>query len=290
MIPEPCRIGKRLDFCPAYGYAMGRMSKKRLDVLLVERGLVSSRETGRRLIMAGQVRVGGEISDKPGRRVAADAVLTVEAGLPYVSRGGFKLEAALERFELDVSGWVIADLGASTGGFTDCLLQRGVSRVYAIDVGYGQLAWSLRQDPRVIVMERINARYLETLPESVDLVTIDASFISLKLLFPTVARWLQDDGRAIPLIKPQYEAGRRQVGKGGVVRDPAVHCQVLMDLLTWVEAQGWGILGLAPSPLLGPAGNVEFLAHLKLGAPSTLEIETAVMAALAEAKDVKRKT
>lgn len=263
------------------------MEKKRLDVLLVERGLVSSREKGRRLIMAGQVRVGGEVSDKPGQRVLSDAIVTVDEGQRYVSRGGFKLEEALSRFELDVRGWTVADIGASTGGFTDCLLQGGAHRVYSIDVGYGQLAWSLRQDPRVVVMERTNARYLEALPEVVDLVTIDASFISLRLLLPAAARWLQPNGHAIPLIKPQFEAGRRQVGKGGVVRDPAVHRDVLMDVLTWSEAQGWGVLGLTASPLLGPAGNVEFLAHLKPGVSSLLGIEEAVERALVEVQDVK---
>jgi len=262
------------------------MDKLRLDVLLVKRGLVSSRETGRRMIMAGQVRVAGELSDKPGHRVSVDAVVTVDTGPPFVSRGGQKLEAALDRFQLRIEGWVAADVGASTGGFTDCLLQRGAGRVYAIDVGYGQLAWTLRQDPRVIVMERTNARYLETLPEIVDLVTIDASFISLKLLLPTVAGWLRDKGHAIPLIKPQFEAGRRQVRKGGVVRDPAVHRQVLMDLLTWAERQNWGVEGLIPSPLRGPAGNVEFLANLKLGGPSVFETEAGVESAVKEALDV----
>jgi 23S rRNA (cytidine1920-2'-O)/16S rRNA (cytidine1409-2'-O)-methyltransferase len=249
-------------------------------VLLVERGLASSRERAKRLIMAGQVRVEGEISDKPGRRVPAEATLTVDQGLPYVSRGGFKLAAALDHFQVDVQGWVVADVGASTGGFSDCLLQRGARRVYAIDVGYGQLAWSLRQDPRVVVMERTNARYLETLPETVDLVTLDASFISLKLLLPVAAGWLGPQGRAIPLIKPQFEAGRRQVGKGGVVRDPHIHRQVLTDLLTWATLQGWGLWGLCPSPLRGPAGNVEFLAHLGWGAPSTLDAPAAVERAL----------
>ena len=263
------------------------MDKVRLDVLLVKRGLVSSRETGRRMIMAGQVRVAGELSDKPGHRVSVDAVVTVDAGPPYVSRGGHKLEAALDRFQLKVDGWVVADVGASTGGFTDCLLQRGAGRVYAIDVGYGQLAWTLRQDSRVIVVERTNARYLETLPETVDLVTIDASFISLKLLLPTVAGWLRDKGHAVPLIKPQFEAGRRQVRKGGVVRDPAVHRQVLMDLLTWAETHNWGVGGLIPSPLRGPAGNVEFLANLKLGVPSVFETEAGVESALKEALDIK---
>jgi 23S rRNA (cytidine1920-2'-O)/16S rRNA (cytidine1409-2'-O)-methyltransferase len=265
------------------------MTKTRLDVLLVERGLVPSREIGRRLIMAGQVRVSGELAHKPGHRFPTDADVTVEAPQPYVSRGGFKLEAALDRFELNVSGWVAADVGASTGGFTDCLLQRGAARVYAIDVGYGQLAWTLRQDPRVVVMERTNARYLETLPEPVDLVTIDASFISLRLLLPTASRWLKDDGRLVPLIKPQFEAGRRQVGKGGVVSDPAVHRQLLSDLLRWAAAQGWGLQGLVPSPLRGPAGNIEFLAYLKPARPSTLEIEIAVETALKQVDHIEGK-
>ncbi len=269
---------------------MGRMEKVRLDVLLVERGLVPSREIGRRLIMAGQVRVAGQLSDKPGQRIRADAEVTVDAGPPYVSRGGLKLEAALDRFELDVQGWVAADVGASTGGFTDCLLQRGASHVYAIDVGYGQLAWTLRQDPRVTVLERTNARYLSTLPEPIDLTTIDASFISLELLLPTVKRWLKADGQSIPLIKPQFEAGRERVGKGGVVRDPAVHRQVLIDFLTWAEAQGWGVCGLIPSPLFGPAGNIEFLALLKLSTPSALATESAVETALKEADWLKAYT
>ena len=265
------------------------MDKVRLDILLVERGLAPSRSLARRLIMAGQVRVADQLSDKPGWRVLPDAEVTVDARQPYVSRGGIKLEAALDRFELDVAGWVVADVGASTGGFTDCLLQRGASRVYAIDVGYGQLAWSLRQDPRVIVMERTNARHLNALQEAVNLVTIDASFISLKLLLPAAAGWLLDGGRALPLIKPQFEAGRGRVGKGGVVRDRAVHRQVLIELLTWVEDRGWGVQGLTPSPLIGPAGNIEFMAHLKRDAPSTIELEAAIEITLAEADDLKRK-
>jgi 23S rRNA (cytidine1920-2'-O)/16S rRNA (cytidine1409-2'-O)-methyltransferase len=172
------------------------------------------------------------------------------------------------------------------------MLQRGAKRVYAIDTGYGQLAWSLRQDPRVIVMERTNARYLETLPEAIDLATLDASFISLKLLLPSVAQWFQKGqrsaGQAVPLIKPQFEAGRRQVGKGGVVRDPDVHRQVLTDLLNWAGQRDWGLQGLIASPLQGPAGNVEFLAHLQLGTAASLKVETAVEAALGEAESVKR--
>jgi 23S rRNA (cytidine1920-2'-O)/16S rRNA (cytidine1409-2'-O)-methyltransferase len=264
------------------------MDKVRLDVLLVERGLVSSREVGRRLIMAGEVRVAGQLSDKPGRRVPIDAEITVDQGPAYVSRGGLKLEAALEQFEFDVSGWVAADLGASTGGFTDCLLQRGARRVYAIDVGYGQLAWKLRLDPRVTVMERTNARHLQALPERVDLVTIDASFISLKLLLPTAARLLKQKGSAIPLIKPQFEAGRRDVGKGGVVRDPEVHHRVLTKVLSWAEANEWGLWGLIPSPVLGPSGNVEFLALLKVSTPAALEVDRAIEKALFEAEGLKK--
>jgi 23S rRNA (cytidine1920-2'-O)/16S rRNA (cytidine1409-2'-O)-methyltransferase len=238
--------------------------------------LAPTREKGQRLIMAGQVRIGDVVFDKPGRRVPTNVAITIDAGLPYVSRGGLKLEAALDRFDLEVEGWTAADVGASTGGFTDCLLQRGVARVYAIDVGYGQLAWSLRQNPRVVVMERTNARYLERLPELIDLVTIDASFISLKLLLPPAVAWLGPDGRFVVLIKPQFEAGRSQVGKRGVVRDPAVHRQVLLDILGWAERKGWGLQGLIPSPILGPAGNVEFLAYIVPGAGSTVELETLV--------------
>jgi 23S rRNA (cytidine1920-2'-O)/16S rRNA (cytidine1409-2'-O)-methyltransferase len=263
------------------------MAKQRLDILLVERGLVSSREKGRRLIMAGKVRVDGQVSDKPGHRVPDDVTVTVEARPPYVSRGGLKLEAALARFDLDVTGWVAADVGASTGGFTDCLLQHGAIHVYAVDVGYGQLAWKLRNDPRVTVMERTNARYLETLPQAVHLVTVDASFISLELLLEPAANWLVPHGLAIPLVKPQFEAGPRHVGKGGVVRDPDTHRRVLSDFLTWAEAHDWGILGLIPSPLLGPAGNVEFLVHLRHRAASSVAIETAIAAALAEAETLK---
>ncbi|HEY76164.1 MAG TPA: TlyA family RNA methyltransferase [Thermoflexia bacterium] len=241
------------------------MKKKRLDRLLVERGLAESRARAQRLIMAGEVRVAGEVVDKPGRQVPVDAPVEVVARPRFVSRGGEKLEAALDRFGLDVRGWVVADVGASTGGFTDCLLQRGAARVYAIDVGYGQLAWRLRNDPRVVVMERTNARYLERLPEPVDLVTIDVSFISLGLIFPRAVGWLKPGGQVVALIKPQFEAGRREVGKGGVVRDPAIHRAVLERVLTIAADLGLGLRGLMPSPLLGPAGNVEFLAWWGLG-------------------------
>ena len=239
--------------------------KVRLDSLLVDRGLVDSREQGRRLILAGEVTVDGQRVDKPGTRVPAGAQLEVRQPPPYVSRGGFKLAAALDEFDQPIGGLVAADVGASTGGFTDCLLQRGAARVYAIDVGYGQLDWRLRQDPRVVVMERTNARHLGSLPEPVDLVVIDVSFISLKLVVPPARGWLRPGGAIVALIKPQFEAGRRQVGKGGVVRDPAVHRAVLADLAGWAEREGLGPRDLIPSPVKGPAGNVEFLLWLHPG-------------------------
>jgi len=244
---------------------MSAEKKRRLDVLLVERGLAESREKAQRLIRAGKVLVNQRVVDKPGAKMPVDAALEVKEPLPYVSRGGLKLEAALDAFKIDVSGKVAADVGASTGGFTDCLLQRGARRVYAIDVGYGQLAWKLRHDPRVVVMERTNIRYLESLPEPVDIATIDVSFISLRLVVPSVLRLLKPRADIVALIKPQFEAGREQVGKGGVVRDPAVHREVLLGLLGFAAQKGLSTRGLIPSPLLGPAGNVEFFVHWTVG-------------------------
>jgi 23S rRNA (cytidine1920-2'-O)/16S rRNA (cytidine1409-2'-O)-methyltransferase len=250
------------------GFASGKVvqrpmpEKIRLDQLLVRRGLAESGSQAQALVMAWQVRVDGEFVVKPGTRVQVDAAVAVERGLPYVSRGGQKLEAALTCFDLDVTRAICADVGASTGGFTDCLLQRGAARVYAIDVGYGQLAWSLRKDPRVVNMERTNARTLTTLPETVDLVTIDASFISLKLILPSVVQWLKEKAAVIPLVKPQFEAGKAQVGKGGVVRDAAVHRQVLRSVIDVAATVGLYCLGVVRSPLVGPAGNVEFLLYL----------------------------
>lgn len=255
---------------------MGQVHKERLDLLLVERGLADSRQQAQRLIMAGQVTVSDGTVDKPGTRVPVAAQLAVKGRLPYASRGGFKLAAALDAFELDVSGWAVADVGASTGGFTDCLLQRGATRIYAIDVGYGQLAWKLQQDPRVVVMDRTNARYLDELPESVDLATIDVSFISLKLILPKATGWLREGGQIVALIKPQFEAGRKQVGKGGVVREPAIHRAVLEDLCTWAESQGIGLVGLIRSPITGPAGNVEFLAHWIPGREATGDLSSMI--------------
>ncbi len=256
------------------------MTKVRLDVLLVERGLAESRAKAQALIMAGQVRVAGQTALKPATTVDASAPLTVESGPRFVSRGGEKLDAALEAFALDVRGLVCADVGASTGGFTDCLLQRGAAKVYAIDVGKGILHWKLRNDPRVVVMEETNARYVESLPEPVSLVTVDASFISLKLLLPVVKKWLgpnppvppslRGKGGAgglgiIALIKPQFEAGRKDVSRGdGVIRDPQIHRQVLMDVLSFAQGEGFSVRGLIKSPLLGPKGNAEFLVWLSL--------------------------
>jgi len=248
-----------------------------LDVLLVERGLAESREKAKRLIMAGEVLVGDRVVDKPGTRVAEDAEIRLRATLPYVSRGGLKLEAALDRFGVAVAGEVAADIGASTGGFTDCLLQRGAARVYAIDVGYGQLAWRLRNGPRVVVLERTNIRYLEGLPEPVDLATVDVSFISLELVLPVVVRLLKPEGEIIALIKPQFEAGREHVGKGGVVRDPEVHRSVLEGITAWALEHGLAVRGLMRSPLKGPAGNVEFLAYLSKGhGKASINIEEAI--------------
>ncbi len=252
------------------------MPKIRLDNLLVERGLAESRAQAQRLVMAGQVRVDGQVVLKSATNVTPDVQLHVDQGPPFVSRGGEKLAAALLAFPVKTGGQVCADVGASTGGFTDCLLQHEAARVYAIDVGKGILHWKLRQDPRVVVMEETNARYIERLPETIAIATIDASFISLKILLPVVRGWLNATGQVIALIKPQFEAGRSQVARGdGVVRDPEIHRQVLREVLNFAQLQNYAVLGLIRSPLLGPKGNAEFLAWLALDQspvlPSTLE-------------------
>ncbi len=245
------------------------MKKKRIDMLLVERGLAESRNRAQRLVMAGEVRVDGEMVHKPSTQVAEGAQIEVKARPKYVSRGGKKLEAAIEAFQVPVADQVCADVGASTGGFTDCLLQNGAERVYAIDVGYGVLHWKLRQDPRVVVMERTNARYLDTLPEPVSLVTIDASFISLSLILPAVLGWFSEaQGRVLALIKPQFEAGRKAAAvHAGVIKDHAMHTKVLMDTLSDAHALGLWPTGLIPSPIRGPKGNIEFLVDLHRDAP-----------------------
>jgi 23S rRNA (cytidine1920-2'-O)/16S rRNA (cytidine1409-2'-O)-methyltransferase len=258
-------------------------NKLRLDVWLTEKGLVESRNQAQALIMAGKVRVEGQIISKPGAQVLSEAQVSLEEALPYVSRGGVKLAAALDVFAVDLTGAICADVGASTGGFTDALLQHGAARVYAIDVGYGQLDWRLRQNPRVVVMERTNARYLETLPEPVNLVTIDASFISLKLLLPAAVKWLTLPGEVIALVKPQFEAGRTQVGKGGVVKDKAIHHQVLTEVADYAVGLGLTILGLTRSPITGPAGNHEFLIWLGWQAlQPPFDVATAIAHCLAE--------
>ncbi|HET8627268.1 MAG TPA: TlyA family RNA methyltransferase [Thermomicrobiales bacterium] len=245
---------------------MTKAGRERLDEALVARGLAETRSQARALIMAGAVRAGGRVLDKPGMPAPAGE-LEVAGGGRFVSRGGEKLARALGVFGVDPAGLVCADLGASTGGFTDCLLQHGAARVYAVDVGYGQLHWKLRQDPRVVAVERTNARHLEALPEPVALVTADLSFISLALILPVIRRLLAPGGAAAVLVKPQFEAGREAVGKGGVVRDPAVHRAVLERFVEDARGAGFAVVGLTPSPLRGPAGNVEFLAHLRRDAP-----------------------
>ena len=244
-------------------------NKERLDILLVDRGMISTRSRARAVIMAGEVMVDGQRVDKPGTKVSLDAEVQVIAPMPFVSRGGYKLAGALDLFALDVSGLVCADVGACTGGFTDVMLQRGAERVYAIDVGYGQLDWKLRQDERVVVMERTNVRYLEELPQVVAFVSIDVSFISLKLVLPAVMNWIADDGDIVALIKPQFEAGPRQVGKGGIVKDPDVHRDVLEEILNWASENDLAPQALIRSPIKGNDGNVEFLVHLRRDAGPT---------------------
>jgi len=241
--------------------------RERLDKLLVERGLTESREQARRLIMAGAVVVNEQRVDKPGSLVDAKAPLRIKDDVRsrYVSRGGDKLEAALHAFALDVTHAIALDVGASTGGFTDCLLQHGAAKVFAVDVGYGQLAWSLRQDPRVVSLERCNIRTLtsDMLPETPTLAVIDASFISLTLIVPKVLSLIAPQGTVVALIKPQFEVGKGKVGKGGVVRDPTLHTEVVERLRT--QAEGWQVevRGVIESPLLGPRGNKEFFIYLQ---------------------------
>ena len=232
--------------------------------MLVEKGLVASRAQAQALIMAGEVMVDGKTINKAGALVDKEAVVTIAKPPPFVSRGGLKLDYALDHFQLDVSSKVAADVGASTGGFTDCLLQRGASRVYAIDVGHGQLDYRLRQDSRVVVMERVNARYPIALPEKVDLITMDVSFISVEKIIPAVGRLLRDDGYLLVLIKPQFEAKRGEVGKGGIIKQPIVQATVLGRFIAWMTGHHLRLRGLVASPILGASGNREFLALINL--------------------------
>lgn len=247
------------------------MPKTRLDVLMVARGLAESRDWAQRLIRAGEVRVDGQVVDQPSKNVLDTVDVVVAQPPKYVSRGGFKLEAALDHFQVNPAGMTCADVGSSTGGFTDCLLQRGAAKVFALDVGNNQLHWKLRNDPRVVVMEKVNVRFLDVLPEPIELAVIDVSFISLEMVLPKVFGWLrkaspsergQGEGFVIALIKPQFEAGREKVGKGGIVRDPAVHDEVLQRITAFCKSQGWPAQGIIPSPILGADGNKEFLALL----------------------------
>ena len=241
-------------------------NKTRLDVLLTERGLLDSRQKAQATIMSGIVFVNGQRVDKVGTAVSNDAVIEIRGTtLPYVSRGGLKLEKAMQTFPLTLTGKICADIGASTGGFTDCMLQNGAKKVYAVDVGYGQLDWKLRNDARVVCMERTNARYLthEEIPEELDFASVDVSFISLKLIFPALYGLLREGGEIACLIKPQFEAGREKVGKKGVVRDPAVHLEVLEHFLIHAKENHFTVLGITYSPIRGPEGNIEYLGFLR---------------------------
>ncbi len=246
--------------------------KKRLDVTMHELGLAHSRAKAQGMIMAGEVMVNGIMVDKAGTRVTDEDTITVKSKPRFVSRGGDKLAGALSDFQFDVTGKIAADVGASTGGFTDCLLQNGAARVYAIDVGYGQIAYPLRVDDRVVVLERTNARYLEALDEPINLAVVDASFISLRLLIPAIRKWLTPQADIIALIKPQFEAGKDDVGKGGIIRDGTIHKQVLTDILAFLEGQALTVCGLTNSPIKGADGNREFLVWASNHAPNSINL------------------
>ena len=258
------------------------MKGKRLDQRVFELGLSESRERAKATIMSGLVYVNGQKADKPGMPVSDEAEIEVRgAACPYVSRGGFKLEKALRVFPLEPEGRTCIDCGASTGGFTDVLLKNGAARVYAVDVGYGQLAWSLRTDERVVVMERTNARNLtpDMFPESMDIAVMDLSFISIRLILPVLGGLLKPDGRVICLIKPQFEAGKADVGKKGVVRDRAVHERVLHEMVEFFPTAGYTLMGLDYSPIRGPEGNIEYLAYLKRGTAEGITPDIAAIVA-----------
>jgi len=249
------------------------MEKTRLDLLLLQRGLAESRAKAQALILAGQVRVNGQMCEHASSAFGPQVTVEVESGPPFVSRGGEKLQAALQGFAINPAGLVCADVGASTGGFSDCLLQHDAAKIYAIDVGKGILHWKIRSDARVVVMEETNARHVLALPEKIDLFVCDASFISLRILLPVMKGWLKEGGQGVTLIKPQFEAGRKESARGqGVIRDPAVHRRVLQETLTFARSLGFGLRGLLKSPVIGPKGNIEFLAWLDLNETASLEI------------------
>ena len=258
--------------------------KERLDVLMTQQGLCDSRSRAQALIMSGEVYVDGQKCDKAGTPIETQAQIEVRSNpCPYVSRGGLKLEKALRDFGVDPTGWVCSDSGASTGGFTDCLLQKGAKKVFAIDVGYGQLAWSIRTDERVVCMERTNIRYVtpEDLGEPLDLSVVDVSFISLKLVLPTIKTLLKPTGQVLCLIKPQFEAGKDKVGKKGVVRDPAVHEEVLEGFLALAKELNFTVRNLTFSPVKGPEGNIEFLGHLSMLPDGAIQPDVKVLVAAA---------
>lgn len=261
--------------------------KQRIDTLLYEKGFFESRERARAAIMAGKIRVNGDLADKPGIKVSPEASIEVLGGLPFVSRGGLKLAKALESFKIDLTGKTVLDVGASTGGFTDCALQNGAVRVYAVDVGYGQLAWKLRSDPRVITLERTNIKNLQ--PEELSIkpgfITIDVSFISLGKIMPAVASVSENNATGIALIKPQFEAGRDKVGKKGVVRDPDTHREVISNICQMITENGWRVVDIDYSPVKGPEGNIEYLMYFDLsgaGIFDGLKIDATVARAHAE--------
>lgn len=238
--------------------------KRRIDILLVERGLAESREKAQALIMAGEVYIGDVVIAKPSVQVTEDSAIRIREKLPFVGRGGIKLNHALAEFNIDTAELVAADIGASTGGFTDCLLQHGAKRVYAIDVGYGQIDYKLRTDPRVVVIDRTNARYPLPIPEQIDIAAIDVSFISLEKIVPNAAAITKSGGSIICLVKPQFEAGKSFVEKGGLVKDPSVHARVLGRFISWSIGKGYRIAGLTPSPIYGSSGNREFFILLRI--------------------------
>lgn len=264
--------------------------KERLDVLLVKKGFYQSRERAKASIMAGIVYVDGQKSDKAGNMIDENAEITVKENIcPYVSRGGLKLEKSMKLWPIDLKDAVCMDIGASTGGFTDCMLQNGATKVYAVDVGYGQLDWKLRGDPRVVCMERTNARYLthEQIPEELDFASVDVSFISLRLILPALDGLLSPEGEAVCLVKPQFEAGREKVGKKGVVRDPAVHLEVLEAFLEHAKESNFTVLGITYSPIRGPEGNIEYLGYLRhgQGTPGVFSLPEIVEASHSQLKD-----
>ena len=263
------------------------MPKQRLDVYLTENGYAETREKAKAYIMSGIIFVNDQKEDKAGTMIKEDDVVEMRGKqMPYVSRGGYKLEKAVDSFSIDLTGCVCMDVGASTGGFTDCMLQNGAVKVYSVDVGYGQLAWKLRCDERVVNLERTNARYLthENVPDEIDFTSVDVSFISLKLVLPVIKELLSENGHVICLIKPQFEAGREKVGKKGVVRDPAVHEEVVEAIYTFCNDNGLGVKGLDFSPIKGPEGNIEYLIYIEKNGETTV-LESEIKAVVKNAHD-----